>query len=230
VSPFLVGSLITVAVLIAVSLYRVWAGPTVFDRLVAIALVSVNGVIVLVVLGFVLERPALFLDIALAYALLAFLLPIALGRYFEERDDGTSRDGERGQLYSADEDRADSDAFLERGKGDRHQFRFIVSPEDGADLTDLTAHTRDLMSRIESDLGTRLDWVAVNHYNTGHPHTHILVRGHDERGKSDQRVSALTWNRATTPLPRCSPVTSGVPSASVAQLLAVSEASGSART
>src|SRR5690606_32870140 len=64
-------------------------------------------------------------------------------RYIQR--DGTSRDGERGQLYSATEDRADGDAFLDRGKEDRHQFRFIVSPEDGADLSDLTAHTRDLM-------------------------------------------------------------------------------------
>ncbi len=92
-SPYLITVLVIVGVLIAVGLYRVWAGPTVFDRLIAVALVSVNGVIVLVVLGFVLERPVLFLDIALGYALLAFLLPIALGRYFEERDDGTSRDG-----------------------------------------------------------------------------------------------------------------------------------------
>lgn len=92
-STFLVATLLVVAVLIAIGLYRVWAGPTVFDRLVAIAQVSVNGVVVLAVLGFVLERPSLFLDIALGYALLAFLLPIALGRYFEERDDGTSQDG-----------------------------------------------------------------------------------------------------------------------------------------
>jgi multicomponent Na+:H+ antiporter subunit F len=82
-SPFLIGVLIAVAVLIAVGLTRVWSGPTVFDRLVAVALVSVNGVVVIAVLGFVFERPALFLDIALGYALLAFLLPIALGRYFE---------------------------------------------------------------------------------------------------------------------------------------------------
>ncbi|WP_371636334.1 relaxase/mobilization nuclease domain-containing protein [Stappia sp. P2PMeth1] len=103
-------------------------------------------------------------------------------RYIQR--DGTSRDGERGQLYSADEDRADGNAFLDRGADDRHQFRFIVSPEDGADLTDLTAHTRDLMSRIESDLGTRLDWVAVNHYNTGHPHVHVIVRGKDDLGEN----------------------------------------------
>ncbi|WP_349362325.1 relaxase/mobilization nuclease domain-containing protein [Brucella intermedia] len=102
-------------------------------------------------------------------------------RYIQR--DGTSRDGERGQLYSATEDRADGDAFLERGQDDRHQFRFIVSPEDGAELSDLTAYTRDLMSRMETDLGTRLDWVAVNHYNTGHPHVHVIVRGKDDLGQ-----------------------------------------------
>jgi multicomponent Na+:H+ antiporter subunit F len=91
VSTFLVACLLTVTLLIAVGLYRVWAGPTVFDRLVAVALVSVNGVVVLVLLGITLERPDLFLDIALGFALLAFLLPIALGRYFEERGETPAR-------------------------------------------------------------------------------------------------------------------------------------------
>jgi multicomponent Na+:H+ antiporter subunit F len=90
VSGFLVGALIAVALLIAVGLHRVYAGPSVFDRLVAVALVSVNGVVVIVLLGFAFDRAALFLDIALGYALLAFLLPIALGRYFEGR--GRERD------------------------------------------------------------------------------------------------------------------------------------------
>lgn len=83
---FLIGVVIVIALLIAVGLHRVWIGPTVFDRLVAIALVSVNAVAIIVLLGFVFDRPSLFLDIALAYALLAFLLPIALGRYFESRE------------------------------------------------------------------------------------------------------------------------------------------------
>lgn len=101
-------------------------------------------------------------------------------RYIQR--DGTSRDGERGQLYSANDDRAEPQAFLDRGKDDRHQFRFIVSPEDGVDLADLTEHTRDLMKSIEADLGTRLDWVAVNHYNTGQPHVHVIVNGRDDKG------------------------------------------------
>ncbi|MGO4712186.1 relaxase/mobilization nuclease domain-containing protein [Bradyrhizobium sp. 2TAF24] len=102
-------------------------------------------------------------------------------RYIQR--DGTSRDGERGHLYSATEDRVDGDAFLDRGKDDRHQFRFIVSPEDGADLGDITGFTRDLMSQVEADLGSKLDWVAVNHFNTGHPHVHVIVNGRDELGE-----------------------------------------------
>jgi multisubunit Na+/H+ antiporter MnhF subunit len=49
-------------------------------------------VIVLVLLGFLFERPSFYLDIALAYALLAFILPIAVSRYYEqrERDDPSS--------------------------------------------------------------------------------------------------------------------------------------------
>jgi hypothetical protein len=93
-------------------------------------------------------------------------------RYVER--DGTTREGGRGQLYGADADKVDGKAFLDAAQGDRHQFRFIVSPEDGAEYDDLKALTRRLMARMEEDLGTKLDWVAVDHFNTGHPHTHIL--------------------------------------------------------
>src|SRR5229473_1699510 len=74
--------------------------------------------------------------------------------------------------------------FNARGRDDRHQFRFIVSSEDGAELSDLRATTRDLMQQMEADLGTKLDWIAVDHHNTGHPHTHILVRGVTDDGKT----------------------------------------------
>lgn len=101
-------------------------------------------------------------------------------RYLQR--DGTTRDGQSGTLYGRDADVVDGKAFQERGTGNRHQFRFIVSPEDAAEYDDLKSLTRRLMSRIEEDLGTTLDWVAVDHYNTGHPHTHIVVRGKDDRG------------------------------------------------
>src|SRR3546814_10667595 len=76
----------------------------------------------------------------------------------------------------------DRKAWLEPATGDLHQFRFIVSAEDGMEYDDLKPRARRLMQRVEDDLGTKLDWVAVDHYNTGHPHTHIIVRGKDERG------------------------------------------------
>jgi type IV secretory pathway VirD2 relaxase len=98
--------------------------------------------------------------------------------------DGVTREGEQGRLYSTFTDDADGKAFLERGEGDHHQFRFIVSPEDGAALENLRGFTRDLMSKMEEDLRTNLDWVAVDHFDTGHPHTHVLVRGVTEDGKT----------------------------------------------
>src|SRR6202163_1811457 len=103
-------------------------------------------------------------------------------RYLER--DGVTKDGAKGQVYSADRDVEDGRGFLERGRDDRHQFRFIVSAEDGANLSDPRTTTRDLMRQMETDLGTKLDWIAVDHYNTGHAHTHILVRGVTEDGKT----------------------------------------------
>jgi type IV secretory pathway VirD2 relaxase len=100
-------------------------------------------------------------------------------RYLQR--DGTTREGERGTLYSADLDQADGKTFLERSTGDRHQFRFIVAAEDGAQYEDLKPMIRRLMAQAEKDLATRLDWVAVDHFNTGHPHSHILLRGKDDR-------------------------------------------------
>lgn len=102
-------------------------------------------------------------------------------RYLQR--DGTTREGHRGTLYGPTSDVADGRKFLKRGAGDRHQFRFIVAPEDGAQYEDLKPLVRRWMSQVEQDLGTKLDWVAVDHYNTGHPHSHVLVRGVDDRGK-----------------------------------------------
>jgi type IV secretory pathway VirD2 relaxase len=99
------------------------------------------------------------------------------------RRDGTTRDGGRGLLYGPDNEQADGRAFVEHGRDDRHQFRFIVAPEDGDRLSDLRGFTRDVMRQVEEDLGTRLDWVAVDHFNTGHPHSHFVIRGKDDLGE-----------------------------------------------
>ena len=103
-------------------------------------------------------------------------------RYLQR--DGVTKEGEKGQAFSAGREVEDGRAFVERGREDRHQFRFIVSAEDGVELSDPRATTRDLMKQMEIDLGTRLDWIAVDHHNTGHPHTHIIVRGVTNDGRT----------------------------------------------
>lgn len=102
-------------------------------------------------------------------------------RYVER--DGAGRDGEPGRAYGPQADEADLDAFKERCADDRHHFRFIISPEDASELDDLRTYARHLVNRMEADLGTRLDWVAVDHWNTDNPHTHLIVRGRDDTGK-----------------------------------------------
>ena len=97
--------------------------------------------------------------------------------------DGVTRDGTQGKLFDAAGDDADGRAFAERCKDDRHHFRFIVSPDDAGELSSLRTFTRELMDQASRDLGTRLDWVAIDHWNTEHPHIHILVRGHGDDGK-----------------------------------------------
>ena len=106
--------------------------------------------------------------------------PRAHMRYIQR--DGTDRSGEPGKLYGPDVDEVDGSQFTERCDGDRHQFRIIVSPDDGDKLSDLKPFVRDLMQQMERDLETRLDWVAVDHHNTGHPHAHVVIRGKDDQG------------------------------------------------
>lgn len=98
------------------------------------------------------------------------------------RRDGVTRDGASGKMFDAGGDEADARGFAERCDGDRHHFRFIVSPDDAAELSDLQRFTRDLMGQMARDLGTGVDWVAVDHWNTEHPHIHILVRGRADDG------------------------------------------------
>ncbi|MEW7980955.1 MAG: relaxase/mobilization nuclease and DUF3363 domain-containing protein [Candidatus Sedimenticola endophacoides] len=102
-------------------------------------------------------------------------------RYIER--EGVYRQGGPGHAYGPTTDAADTAAFEERGHEDRHQFRFIVSPEDAEQLDDLRTYTRHLMERMEADLGTRLECVAVDHWNTDNPHTHVVLRGKDDTGK-----------------------------------------------
>ncbi|KAB2943517.1 MAG: DUF3363 domain-containing protein [Hyphomicrobium sp.] len=97
--------------------------------------------------------------------------------------DRVTREGTPGRLYDASGEDVDAAAFLARSANDPHQFRFIVSADEGRRLADLKPFIRDLLAQMQRDLDTKLDWIAVDHFNTGHPHTHIVIRGRDEEGR-----------------------------------------------
>jgi type IV secretory pathway VirD2 relaxase len=97
--------------------------------------------------------------------------------------EGVTRDGADARMFDAASDDADTKAFVERCEEDRHHFRLTVSPEDAAHMADLRAFTRELMKDTERDLGSELDWIAVDHWNTNNPHVHVLVRGRADDGQ-----------------------------------------------
>lgn len=96
---------------------------------------------------------------------------------------GAGIEEERPALFgSAGEDLERSD-FYNLCKDDRHHFRFIISPENAHEIADMEGYIRGVMGRVEDDLGTKLEWVSAVHYDTDHPHAHVVVRGKDELGK-----------------------------------------------
>lgn len=95
--------------------------------------------------------------------------------------DGTRPDGGPGALYG-ESGRVERSDFEEELAGEKHQFRIVLSPEDGREL-DLEAYVRSYMGRVERDVGRKLRWAAVNHYDTDNPHAHIVIRGVDAAGR-----------------------------------------------
>ncbi len=85
--------------------------------------------------------------------------------------------------FNATEQNLDIASKLDKwqGAGDERLFKVIVSPEFG-DRLNLHQYARELLHRMEHDLGAQLEWVAAVHHNTEHPHVHIAVRGVDDKG------------------------------------------------
>jgi hypothetical protein len=90
----------------------------------------------------------------------------------------------RGHGFSAEQDAVNISTTLAQWQreGDPHLFKLILSVRHGERL-DLPTFVRRLVAeKLEPDLGTKLQWVAIDHYNTGHPHIHLVIRGRDAEG------------------------------------------------
>ncbi|RWB70423.1 MAG: DUF3363 domain-containing protein [Mesorhizobium sp.] len=97
--------------------------------------------------------------------------------------EGVTRDDAKARMFGPEIDDASTTDFVARCKDDRHHFRFIVSPEDAVEMADLKSFTRDLMGLMQKDLGTSLDWIAIDHWNTDNPHVHVILRGQADDGQ-----------------------------------------------
>ena len=98
------------------------------------------------------------------------------------RRDAALEEKDRGKLFDALSEDANASDLVKSITEDRHHFRFIVSPEDGTEMADLKPFVRDLVSQMETDLDTRLEWVGAVHHDTGRPHAHLVIRGRRDDG------------------------------------------------
>ena len=94
---------LTVSLMLAffalLSLYRAVYGPTVLDRIISVGVIGTKTTILLVLIGFIYGRPDMFVDIAMAYALLNFVATLAAAKFFRVRKSiipGTTFRRERG--------------------------------------------------------------------------------------------------------------------------------------
>jgi hypothetical protein len=96
--------------------------------------------------------------------------------------ESASLDGRQGVFYDSAREGLDARQAVKDWESDRHHFRLIISAENASDLPDMKLYIRRVMSLVERDLGTPLQWLAVDHHNTDNPHTHVLLRGRKQDG------------------------------------------------
>ena len=102
----------------------------------------------------------------------------------DQRDRPREKGRELSVFYDAFENGVDGAGRAAAwAREDRRHFRLILSAENGARMRDLPPYTRDVMARAERALGIRLDWIAVDHWDTDNPHTHIILRGRTPDGR-----------------------------------------------
>jgi hypothetical protein len=98
---------------------------------------------------------------------------------------GTGLEGEAGAFYGAEVSDISAREHVKEWGKDRHHFRFIVSAEHGDRIDDLRAYMRETMKRVATDLKEpNLNWIAVNHFDTDQPHSHVLIRGRRADGRN----------------------------------------------
>lgn len=79
---FFVYYTIVLALIISIPFYRVVKGPTVFDRLIGAGAIGTSTIVIILLVGILYDRIEMFVDIALAYAVLNFITTLIIAKYF----------------------------------------------------------------------------------------------------------------------------------------------------
>ncbi|MEA2061427.1 MAG: monovalent cation/H+ antiporter complex subunit F [Thermodesulfobacteriota bacterium] len=82
---FILAAAVVLSLVMTVPLYRAVKGPTILDRIMGVNAIGSKTTVLLIMIGFVYKRVDMFIDIALAYALLNFIAVIAASRYFNKK-------------------------------------------------------------------------------------------------------------------------------------------------
>ena len=100
-----------------------------------------------------------------------------IGYLSRERQGGDER------FYDQSRNSLDARDATQGWHADKRHFRLIISAEDGEALGDLRPMIREVMAGLEAKLGTKLEWLGIDHWDTDNPHTHVLVRGRRADGQ-----------------------------------------------
>jgi len=87
VETFFLAMIISLIIVIVMMLFRVFKGPSIYDRLNGLGVIGVDAILLLVLIGFYNKREAMFVDISLAYAILGFISMVVLAKYIGEKGD-----------------------------------------------------------------------------------------------------------------------------------------------
>jgi multicomponent Na+:H+ antiporter subunit F len=79
---FFIASGVCLCLFMLLALYRTIIGPTIIDRMMGANVIGTKTTVLLIIIGTIYERVDMFVDIALAYAMLNFIVTIAASRYF----------------------------------------------------------------------------------------------------------------------------------------------------
>ncbi|MEE4660216.1 MAG: monovalent cation/H+ antiporter complex subunit F [Halieaceae bacterium] len=91
-STFFFCVLVIITAVMLVYLYRVVRGPTTFDRVLGLNGISTKAIILIVLIGTLFERVDMFVDISTGYAILNMVGALAITKFLEQRDVGSSED------------------------------------------------------------------------------------------------------------------------------------------